>query len=281
MDKSLTVLIDAGALVLSPLLGPGLRPVAKSAVKGGLAMAAATKGAAAVTGEQLQDVVTKAGAELKTVTEQAKATEPTAAKAPQAANSAPPPASVGASVAAAMAPLALSLQPIIKSAIQSGQALADTAAGIVAEATKQWNDLLADARAEREASATSSTAEAAGPEVQNAATVDTGKATSEPTIAPAPAVAVTSVTPPEAVAAIVADTPTSPDDVRQINGIGPKTASLLQESGVTSFDQLAAMDVWQLRDILAKGGPRFRSIDPTPWPKEARQQLKARGPQTK
>ena len=281
MEKSLTVLIDAGALVLSPLLVPGLRPVAKSAIKGGMAVAAATKGVAASTGEQLQDVVTKAGAELKTVTEAATTTEPTAAEASPAAESTAAPASGVAGVAAAMAPLALSLQPIVKSAIRGGQVLADAAAGVVAEASKQWNDLLADARAEREASAASSVAEAARSEVPNAGMVDIGKATSKPTIAPTSAVAVTSVTPPEAIAAVVVDAVTGPDDVRLIKGIGPKTANLLEESGVTTFKQLAAMDVWELRDILAKGGPRFRSIDPTPWPEEARRMLKARGSQTK
>ena len=44
MEELLAVLVGAGALGLSPLLIPGLRPVAKSAVKGGMAVAGAAKG---------------------------------------------------------------------------------------------------------------------------------------------------------------------------------------------------------------------------------------------
>jgi predicted flap endonuclease-1-like 5' DNA nuclease len=72
------------------------------------------------------------------------------------------------------------------------------------------------------------------------------------------------------------ETATSPDDLQVIKGIGPKIASLLQESGVTTFNQLAKMNAGQLRDILAKGGSRLQFIDPSPWPAEARRLVKAR-----
>jgi predicted flap endonuclease-1-like 5' DNA nuclease len=286
MEEILTVLLGAGAIVLSPLLVPGLRPVAKSAIKGGLAVAAAskgiaeaTKGAAAATGEKLQDVVTKASVEPAAVT------KPAAAEASQAGETAAPPDSgeagtpVGASagVAATVAPLVQGLQPMVQSVVRGGQALADAAAGVVAEASKQWNDLLADARAEREASMV----EAASSEAPGAESTEAQTTSSETPIASTPPIEVTPVASPETVPAVVVDTTAGPDDLRLIKGIGPKTANLLEESGVTTFKQLAAMDVWELRDILAKGGPRFRSIDPTPWPEEARRMLQARGSQTK
>ena len=60
------------------------------------------------------------------------------------------------------------------------------------------------------------------------------------------------------------------DDLTQVNGIGPKAAALLNEADITTFAQLAALSTDQLRGILSKGGPRYRIIDPTPWPADAR-----------
>ena len=296
MEESMAVLVGAVGLALSPLLTPRFRPVAKSAVKGGLAAAAVAREVAAATGEQVQDVVTKASADLKAVTEQAAASESATAEASQAAESVAAPASgeagAPAGVAAAVAPLALGLQPIVKSAIRGGQALADVAASAVTEATKQWSEILADARAARKAASEASAAEAVNSKVPTAGPAGIEKAPSEAPVTPTPAVvekapfevpitakppvAATPATRPEAAATVVPETAAGPDDLRQIKGIGPKTAALLQESGITTFDQLAALDAEQLRDILAKGGSRFRSIDPTSWPKEARRLMKAR-----
>ena len=47
----IAALIGAGVVAVSPLV-PALRPVAKTAVKSGLAVAAAAKGAAVVAGQQ-------------------------------------------------------------------------------------------------------------------------------------------------------------------------------------------------------------------------------------
>ena len=56
---------DAGALVLSPLLVPGVRPLTKAALKGGMAVADVAKDAAESTGKQLREVVTEAREGLK------------------------------------------------------------------------------------------------------------------------------------------------------------------------------------------------------------------------
>lgn len=63
----------------------------------------------------------------------------------------------------------------------------------------------------------------------------------------------------------------APDNLTKINGVGPKVASLLQENGIQTFAQLARTDVARLQAILDKAGSRYRLIDPTAWPEQARQ----------
>jgi predicted flap endonuclease-1-like 5' DNA nuclease len=92
----------------------------------------------------------------------------------------------------------------------------------------------------------------------------------KPTLAkPAPA----AITPEVAVVEeeVEVEMPALPDDLTRINGVGPKVASLLQESGIQTFAQLARTDVARLQAILDKAGSRYRLIDPTDWPEQARQ----------
>ena len=58
----LALLIGAGLVVASPLV-PGLRPVAKSVVAGGLAVTDKTKSAVALAGEHWMDLVAEAQVE--------------------------------------------------------------------------------------------------------------------------------------------------------------------------------------------------------------------------
>lgn len=58
-----------------------------------------------------------------------------------------------------------------------------------------------------------------------------------------------------------------PDDLKRIEGIGPKIASLLRDAGIATFAQLAAADVERLREILAAAN--LRIADPTTWPEQA------------
>ncbi len=66
-----------------------------------------------------------------------------------------------------------------------------------------------------------------------------------------------------------------PTELVLINGIGPKTAAVLQAAGVTSMEQLAEMDEAQLRAILADAGARYRAMDPSSWPDQAHQLLES------
>lgn len=65
------------------------------------------------------------------------------------------------------------------------------------------------------------------------------------------------------------DSPTTPapDDLRRIEGIGPKISSLLQEAGVSTFAQLAATGITDLKGILSAAGMRF--ANPGTWPEQA------------
>ncbi len=61
-----------------------------------------------------------------------------------------------------------------------------------------------------------------------------------------------------------------PDDLRRIDGIGPKIAELLHADGIDRFAELASADIDRLKRILDAGGPRFRMHDPSTWPEQAR-----------
>ena len=65
-----------------------------------------------------------------------------------------------------------------------------------------------------------------------------------------------------------------PDDLKIIEGIGPKISSLLNAAGITTFAQLAGADVGRLRRILADAN-LTRLADPGTWPEQAA--LAARG----
>ena len=60
------------------------------------------------------------------------------------------------------------------------------------------------------------------------------------------------------------------DDLRKIEGIGPKTSEHLNNAGITSFAALAEASVERIREVLEAAGPRYKSIDPTSWPVQAR-----------
>ena len=60
------------------------------------------------------------------------------------------------------------------------------------------------------------------------------------------------------------------DDLKKIEGIGPKIESLLNQAGIKNFATLARTPVEKLKEILRAAGSRFRLADPTTWPRQAR-----------
>jgi len=71
-----------------------------------------------------------------------------------------------------------------------------------------------------------------------------------------------------AVAPRVAEAPVA-DDLKRVEGIGPKISGLLQEAGIATFAQLAATDVSRIQEILAAAALRGLA-DPTTWPEQAK-----------
>ena len=60
-----------------------------------------------------------------------------------------------------------------------------------------------------------------------------------------------------------------PDDLKKIEGVGPKIASLLNDGGILTFASLASTDVSKIKDILLAAGSRYKMHDPTTWPQQA------------
>ncbi|WP_237049694.1 helix-hairpin-helix domain-containing protein [Solilutibacter oculi] len=59
------------------------------------------------------------------------------------------------------------------------------------------------------------------------------------------------------------------DDLKIIEGIGPKIAEVFNDAGIVSFQDLANADVAKLREILDAAGSQFAAHDPTTWPQQA------------
>jgi predicted flap endonuclease-1-like 5' DNA nuclease len=63
---------------------------------------------------------------------------------------------------------------------------------------------------------------------------------------------------------------TAPDDLKIIEGIGPKIASVLTSAGISTFSVLAATDPAKIKTILSAADERLGRIsDPTSWPEQA------------
>lgn len=65
------------------------------------------------------------------------------------------------------------------------------------------------------------------------------------------------------------------DDLKKIEGIGPKIADLLIAGGITSFAELAAATPEAIKEILDAAGSQYNVHNPTTWPQQA--QLAADG----
>ena len=59
------------------------------------------------------------------------------------------------------------------------------------------------------------------------------------------------------------------DDLKRIEGIGPKIAGLLNAAGIHTFAQLADQTEASLRALLKEAG--LAMINPATWPEQARQ----------
>lgn len=65
------------------------------------------------------------------------------------------------------------------------------------------------------------------------------------------------------------------DDLKKIEGIGPKIEGLLNEAGIMTWKDLASTEVAAIKTILDAAGPRYQMHDPGSWPNQS--QLAATG----
>lgn len=59
------------------------------------------------------------------------------------------------------------------------------------------------------------------------------------------------------------------DDLKKVEGIGPKIAEIFNENGIMTFSDLAAKTEDDLRTILEAAGSRYKSKNPASWPMQA------------
>lgn len=59
------------------------------------------------------------------------------------------------------------------------------------------------------------------------------------------------------------------DDLTAVEGIGPKTAQLLKDKGIETWQALSETAVDTIQGILNEAGSRFKLSDPGTWPKQA------------
>lgn len=80
---------------------------------------------------------------------------------------------------------------------------------------------------------------------------------------------------PESTPVAKKDDSSEGDDLKKVEGIGPKIAEIFNDAGINTFADLAATPVEKLTELLAEAGPRYMSHNPTTWPQQA--QLAADG----
>ncbi|MBL7774878.1 MAG: 50S ribosomal protein L27 [Saprospiraceae bacterium] len=60
------------------------------------------------------------------------------------------------------------------------------------------------------------------------------------------------------------------NDLKVIEGIGPKIEQLLKEGGIETWDDLANASVDRLKEILEAAGSRYQIHDPSTWPAQSK-----------
>jgi predicted flap endonuclease-1-like 5' DNA nuclease len=69
--------------------------------------------------------------------------------------------------------------------------------------------------------------------------------------------------------ASVAAKPKKKDDLKVVEGIGPKIEGLCHSAGIYTFGDLAKATVETLKGILSDAGPRYQMHDPASWPAQS------------
>ena len=75
---------------------------------------------------------------------------------------------------------------------------------------------------------------------------------------------------PEPEPEVVAEAPAEPDDLKKIEGIGPKLSQILIDGGIKTYVDLASKTPDEIRAVLQAAGPRYQMHNPLTWPDQAR-----------
>ena len=67
-----------------------------------------------------------------------------------------------------------------------------------------------------------------------------------------------------------AGAPIKRDDLKVIEGIGPKIEKLLNKDEIYTWEELAGAPLDRLRKILSRAGEHYRIHDPKSWPDQAK-----------
>ena len=72
-----------------------------------------------------------------------------------------------------------------------------------------------------------------------------------------------------------------PDNLKVIEGIGPKIEQLLNEAGINTWAELSKTEVSTLTKILTNAGSRYKMHDPSTWSKQSAMAAKGEWDQLK
>ena len=64
------------------------------------------------------------------------------------------------------------------------------------------------------------------------------------------------------------------DDLKKLDGVGPKLEEVFNAAGIATFENFAATKVEKLNEILEEAGSRYASKDPAPWVEQAKELAK-------
>jgi predicted flap endonuclease-1-like 5' DNA nuclease len=64
--------------------------------------------------------------------------------------------------------------------------------------------------------------------------------------------------------------PGQKDDLKRIEGIGPRIEKMLNDDQIFTWAELAEAPVERLKGLLRRGGDRYRMHDPKSWPDQAK-----------
>lgn len=64
------------------------------------------------------------------------------------------------------------------------------------------------------------------------------------------------------------------DDLKKLNGVGPKLEEVFNAAGIATFENFASTPVEKLNEILEEAGSRYSGKDPAPWVEQAKELAK-------